>query len=60
MVIKRILLSPSLPLAARLTVEEYIAEKSAGLYGHSEGRVRWFGDQFASRSGTAHSTLGGR
>ena len=60
MVIKRILSSPSLPPAARRKVEEYVAEKIAGLYGHSEGRVRWFGDQFASPSGTAHSALGGR
>ena len=60
MIIKRILSSPSLPAAARRKVEEYVAEKIAGLYGHSEGRVRWFGDQFASRSGTAHSALGGR
>jgi len=60
MIIKRILLSPSLPPAARRKVEEYVAEKIAGLYGHSEGRLRWFGDQFASPSGTAHSALGGR
>ena len=59
-VIKRILSSPNLPWAARRIVKEYIDEKIAGLYGHSEGRVRWFGDQFASRSGTAHSALGGR
>jgi hypothetical protein len=59
-VIKRILSTPSLPPAARRKVEEFVEEKIAGLYGHSEGRVRWFGDQFASRSGTAHSTLGGR
>ena len=51
-VIKRILSSPNLPLLARRKVEEYIEEKICGLYGHSEGRVRWFGDQFASRSGT--------
>ena len=60
MVIKRILSSPSLPPAARRKVEEYVAEKIAGLYGHSEGRVRWFGDQFASRSATTHSALGAR
>ena len=57
MIIKRILLSPSLPPAARRKVEEYVAEKIAGLYGHSEGRVRWFGDQFASPSGTAPSAM---
>jgi len=60
MVIKRILSSPSLPPAARRKVEEYVAEKIAGLYGHSEGRVRWFGDQFASHSETAHSATGAR
>ena len=53
-VIKRILSSPNLPWAARRIVKEYIDEKIAGLYGHSEGRVRWFGDQFASRSGGRH------
>ena len=51
-VIRRILSSPSLPPAVRRKVEEYVAEKIAGLYGHSGGRVRWFGDQFASRSGS--------
>ena len=59
-IIKRILSSPNLPLGAREKVEEYVEEKIAGLYGHTEGRGRWFGDQFASRSGTAHSALGGR
>ena len=59
-VIKRILSSPSLPSAARRKVEEYIKEKSRGLYGHSEQRSEAFRDQFASRSRTAHSALGGR
>jgi hypothetical protein len=44
-VIKRILSSPSLPLAARRKVEEYIFEKIAGLYGHTDVRRRWFCDQ---------------
>jgi hypothetical protein len=60
MIIKRILLSPNLPLAARRKVEEYVEERLAGLYGHSQDRRRWSRDQFASRSGTAHSALGGQ
>ena len=60
MIIKRILSSPNLPPAARRKVEEYVEEKIAGLYGHSQDRRRWFRDQFASRSGTAHSALGGQ
>ena len=59
-VIKRILASPNLPPAARRKVEEYVRERIAGLYGHSQDRRRWFLDQFASRSGTAHSALGGQ
>ena len=59
-VIKRILASPTLPPAARRKVEEYVRERIAGLYGHSQDRRRWFGDQFASRSETAHSALGGQ
>ena len=59
-VIRRILSSPSLPPAARRKVEEYIKEKSRGLYGHSEQRSEAFRDQFASRSGTAHSEIVGK
>ena len=59
-IIKRILSSPNLPPVARRKVEEYVEEKIAGLYGHSGRSVRWFGDQFASRSGTAHSAPGAR
>jgi hypothetical protein len=44
-IIKRILSSPNLPAAARRKVEEYIEEKIAGVYGHTEGRRRWFRDQ---------------
>jgi hypothetical protein len=47
-VIKRILSSPNLPPAARRKVEEYVGEKIAGLYGHSEERIRWFRDQMYS------------
>ena len=60
MIIKRILSSPSLPPAARRKVEEYIKEKSGGLYGHSGTRTQAFRDQFASRSGTAHSEIVGK
>jgi hypothetical protein len=45
-VIKRILASPHLPPTARRKVEEYVEEKIAGLYGHSECRTQWFRDQF--------------
>ena len=45
-VIKRILSSPDLPAVARRKVEEYVKEKSRGLYGHSEPRSEAFSDQF--------------
>ena len=45
-VIKRILSSPNLPPSARRKVEEYVKEKSRGLYGHSERRSEAFSDQF--------------
>lgn len=45
-VIKRILSSPNLPAVARRKVEEYVKEKSHGMYGHSERRSQAFGDQF--------------
>ena len=45
-IIKRILSSPKLPASARRKVEEYIREKSRGLYGHSERRSNTFADQF--------------
>lgn len=47
-VIKRILSSPTLPPKARRKVEEYIFEKIAGLYGHTDVRRRWFCDQIES------------
>jgi hypothetical protein len=47
-VIKRILLSPNLPPAARRKVEEYVEEKIAGLYGHAENRRRWFRNQLCT------------
>ena len=45
-VIKRILSSPNLPAVARRKVEDYVKEKSRGLYGHSEPRSEAFSDQF--------------
>ena len=46
-VIKRILSSPKLPAVARRKVEEYVEEKSPGLYGHSEPRAEAFSDEFS-------------
>jgi hypothetical protein len=45
-VIKRILLSPQIPKRVRRKVEQYVEEKTHGLYGHSEERTRSFGAQF--------------
>jgi hypothetical protein len=47
-IIKRILLSPNLPPTARRKVEEYVKDKIAGIYGHTESRRRWFRDQIFS------------
>jgi hypothetical protein len=44
-IINRILSSPNIPPATRRRVEEYVEEKIAGLYGHTEPRRRWFHDQ---------------
>jgi hypothetical protein len=41
-IIKRILSLPKLPSKVRRKVEEYIEEKIAGLYGHSEPSRRAF------------------
>jgi len=41
-VIKRILSSENLPIAVRKKVEEYVNEKSSGLYGHSDRRAEDF------------------
>jgi hypothetical protein len=40
--IKRMLASPDLPVRARNIIHEYIAEKIAGLYGHSPAQRRRF------------------
>src|SRR4029079_18391856 len=39
-IIKRVFHSPYLPQTVRRKIEEYIDEKSAGLYGHSPARTR--------------------
>ena len=44
-VFKRILSSPNLPLAVRRKIEEYVKEKSSGLYGHSERQSEAFRDK---------------
>src|SRR5215468_1574522 len=41
-VIKRMLAQPRLPPAARAKILEYVADKSAGIYGHNPGRARHF------------------
>ena len=45
-VIKGILSSPSLPPVARRKIEEYVREKSRGLYGHSWRRAQTFRERF--------------
>jgi hypothetical protein len=45
-IIKRILSSPTLPIFVRQKFEEYVKDKSGGLYGHSGRRVAAFSDQF--------------
>ena len=45
-VIKPVLSSPILPIGVRRKVEQYVEEKSRGLYGHSKRRVEVFSDQF--------------
>ena len=45
-VIKRMLSSPQVPRKVRRKVEQYVDEKTRGLYGHSKQRTRWFGEQF--------------
>ena len=43
-VFKRIFSSPNLPVAVRRKIEEYVKEKSSGLYGHSERQSEAFRD----------------
>jgi hypothetical protein len=41
-VIKRILSSANLPVTARRKIEQYVSEKSGGVYGHSERQAEAF------------------
>jgi len=41
-VIKRMLSQPRLPPAARARILEYVADKSAGIYGHKSRQMRRF------------------
>ena len=45
-VIKRILSSPQVPKNVRLKIEQYVRQKTRGLYGHRKAAVRSFRDQF--------------
>jgi hypothetical protein len=48
-VIDRMMSSPKLPSQARRILQEYIREKSGGLYGHDQKRVRVFRDKLSFR-----------
>jgi hypothetical protein len=48
-VINRMLAAPDLPPRVKLTIVEYIEEKSAGLYGDGETRKRRFTARIAAR-----------
>ena len=47
-IISRMLVHPVLPPQARAKIVEYVAEKSAGLYGHSERQRRKFSARLSS------------
>jgi hypothetical protein len=44
--------SPELPRAARQWIDQYVAEKLAGKYGHSRRRLRVFRAQVELQDGT--------
>jgi hypothetical protein len=44
-IVNRISSSPKLPAPARQIIEQYVREKMAGLYGHTEHRLRLFRSQ---------------
>ena len=46
--INRMLRSPTLPMAVREKIIEYVKEKTAGLYGHNKAQLRKFYAQIAS------------
>ena len=50
-IIKRMLRSPELPPAARQWIDEYVAEKVAGRYGHRRYRLTVFRAQVELRGG---------
>jgi hypothetical protein len=45
-VIRRVLSSPNLPPRVRRKLEEYVADKISGRYGHSEKRAQAFAETF--------------
>ena len=51
-ILKRMLRSSELPLAARQWIDEYVAEKVAGRYGHSRYRLTVFQAQVELQDGT--------
>jgi hypothetical protein len=53
-VFKRILSSPNLPVAVRRKIEEYVKEKSSGLYGHSERQSEAFRDKLRTPDWRQH------
>jgi hypothetical protein len=61
-IINRMLLSPRLPPPVRTTILQYVAEKTAGLYGDSELRLRKFTAQLSASvlNHAAHSSIGGQ
>jgi hypothetical protein len=56
-IIKRILASPKLPLSARQIVEDYVQERLAGAYGHSQPRLRVFRAELACLDRTDAATI---
>lgn len=50
-VLKRILSSKTLPVAARCLIEEYVEEKLSGTYGHDRLKVKRFREGLGMNSG---------
>lgn len=55
-IIKRMSQSPELPPAARRWIEDYVAQKLAGKYGHSQRRLRVFQAQIQLYCGLPRPT----
>jgi hypothetical protein len=51
LIIDRVLSSPNLPSLVRTKILEYVREKTSGLYGHSDRRMRKFSDRLRSGIG---------